>query len=266
MQAGTPVLTFVLIPPSHRFATHLLYSYSRTSIVGIQQSDRVDGSQTAEVRTVEIWFLTALGVCALIAFMRTNTLLGRLTFGRTVMSVPGRFERFWSRCDGRVLAVAWLVLFALAVGDGGMIWSGQWQPVAEVFLLAQPVGAALLIVITAGIYVYKRAIAQIPGYEADERERAIQGEVYRRAHRIVIGGLVLAVGLLAFNPAIGIGFVRHAESRNVQAIDVLLPASLFLFMLPSVAYAWMYPHREGEDPGGTHASRLTGWLARAAAR
>ncbi len=215
---------------------------------------------------MEIWFLTALGVCALIAFLRNSPLLRRLRLGRRAMSVPGPFERFWSRRDGRLLAVVWLVLFALAVGDGGMIWSGEWQPVMDAFLLAQPIAAALLVVVTAGLYVYKRAIAQIAGDEADERERAIQGEVYRRAHRIVIGGLVIAVGLLAFNPAIGEGLLRHGEFRNVQPIDVLLRAVLLLFMLPSVVYAWLYPRREDEGTDGTRSSRLTGLLARVAAR
>ncbi len=215
---------------------------------------------------MEISFLTALGVCALIAFLRNGTILHRLPLGRIASRVPGTFESFWSRRDGRVLAVAWLVLFAIAIGDGGMIWSGRWQPVMDAFLLAQPVAAALLVVVTAGLFVYKRAIAQIPGDEADERERAIQGEVYRHAHRIVVGGLVIAVGLLAFNPAIGEGLLQHGEFRIVQPIDVLLRVVLFLFMLPSVIYAWLYPRREDEGTDGTRVPRLAGWLARVAAR
>jgi hypothetical protein len=214
---------------------------------------------------VQIWILTVLGVAALAAFVRNSGLVRRIIPGRGTASEPGRFERFWSRADGRLLAVAWLVLFALAVGDAGMIWSGEWQPVQDAFLLAQPIAGALLVPLTVGVYLYKRAIPQVARDEADERERSIQGDVYRRAHSLVIGGLAIGVGLLEFNPAIGIGLVRHAEFRNVNLIDVLLPAFLLLFMLPSVSYAWMYPHREDGTPG-EQRWRFTAWLGRATAR
>jgi hypothetical protein len=215
---------------------------------------------------VEVWFLTAICVVGLAAFLRNSALIRRFLPARDPAAEPGRFEWFWSRVDGRLLALGWLVLFALAIGDAGMIWSETWKPVFDAFLVLQQVAAAALVPVTAGLYVYKRAIPQIARDEADERERAIQGGVYRRAHGIAIGGLAIGVGLLIFNPSIGIGVVRHAESRGVELIDVLLPTFLLLFMLPSVAYAWMNPHRDDTTPEALRASRLTGWLARAAAR
>jgi hypothetical protein len=55
------------------------------------------------------------------------------------------------------------------------------------------------------------------------------------------------------------------HSRHTNLIDVLLPAFLLLFMLPSVAYAWMYPHREDGSPGGHRRWNLPARLGRAAA-
>ena len=220
---------------------------------------------------MEVWFLTAICVVGLVAFIRNSALVRRFLPRRDAAAEPGRFERFWSRCDGRLLAVGWLALFALAIGDAGMIRSGQWQPVFDAFLVLQQLAAAALVPVTAGLYVYKRAIPQIARDEADERERSIQGDVYRRAHTIAIGGLAIGCALLVFNPAIGSGLVRHAESRGVELIDVLLPTFLLLFMLPSVAYAWMHPHRDDGTPDdgapeAPRASRLPTWLARSAAR
>jgi len=219
-----------------------------------------------EERTVEIWFLTVLGVATLAAFVRNSGLVRRIIPGRGTASEPGRFERFWSRADGRLLAVAWLALFALAVGDFGLVWSDTWHPVKHFFDLAQPIAGALLVPLTVGVYLYKRAIPQVARDEADERERSIQGDVYRRVHTLVIAGLAIGIALLEFNPAIGTMLVGHAEFRNVNLIDVLLPAFLLLFMLPSVAYAWMYPHREDRPPGVPIRWRLAGWLTRGAAR
>ena len=34
--------------------------------------------------------------------------------------------------------------------------------------------------------------------------------------------------------------------HGVEPLDVIVPAFLVLYMLPSVAYAWMLPHREDE--------------------
>ena len=214
---------------------------------------------------MEVWFLTVLGVAALAAFVRNSALVRRL-FPRSASSDPGAFERFWSRVDGRLLAVGWLALFALAVGDFGLVWSDPWHPVKHFFDLAQPVAAALLVPLTVGLYLYKRAIPQVARDEADERERSVQGDVYRRAHTLVIAGIAIMVALLEFNPAIGMGIVGAFRSRHTNLIDVLLPAFLLLFMLPSVAYAWMYPHREDGSPGGPSRWRLAAWLGRATAR
>ena len=215
---------------------------------------------------MEIWFLTVLGVAALAAFVRNSGLVRRIIPGPGTASEPGRFERFWSRADGRLLAVAWLALFALAVGDFGLVWSDTWHPVKHFFDLAQPIAGALLVPLTVGVYLYKRAIPQVARDEADERERSIQGDVYRRVHTLVIAGLAIGIALLEFNPAIGTMLVGHAEFLQVSLIDVLLPAFLLLFMLPSVAYAWMYPHREDAPPGEPIRWRLAGWLTRGAAR
>ena len=83
---------------------------------------------------------------------------------------------------------------------------------------------------------------------SDEREREIQGGVYRRVHALLVGSLVVAAGLLVFNPAIG-GMIAHTLSyRGVEPLNVVIPAFLVLYMLPSVAYAWMLPHREDDTP------------------
>jgi hypothetical protein len=60
----------------------------------------------------------------------------------------------------------------------------------------------------------KRAIPLVARDEVDGRERFIQGDVYRRAHSLVIGWLAIGVGLLEFNPAIGTGLARHAHRRG----------------------------------------------------
>ncbi len=213
---------------------------------------------------MEVWFLTVLGVAALAAFLRNSALVRRL-FPRNTGSDPGAFERFWSRVDGRVLAVGWLALFALAVGDFGLVWSDTWKPVEDFFGQLQPVAAALLVPLTLGVYFYKRAVPQVARDEADERERSVQGDVYRRTHTLVIAGIAIAVALLEFNPAIGTALTGTFHSRHTNLIDVLLPAFLLLFMLPSVAYAWMYPHREDGSPGGHRRWHLPARLGRAAA-
>lgn len=213
---------------------------------------------------MDVWLLSAISAAGLVAFVRNSPFARRFLPGRNAAGEPGRVERFWSRRDGRVLATGWLVLFALAIGDLGMIWSGEWQPVKDVFLGLQPIAAAVLVPLTAGLYLYKRAIPQRARDEADERERAIQGEVYRRAHGIAIGVLAIGIALMLFNPAIGTGLALQGASRGVELIDILLPTFLLLFMLPSVAYAWLYPHRDDGIPAAPW--RLPGWLARAAAR
>lgn len=212
--------------------------------------------------TANVWFLTAVAVAGLIAFVRHSSLARRFLPRRDATSAPGRFERFWSRRDGRAIALAWVALVALTIGDGGLVWSDQWKPVKDFFAELQPVAGLLLVPMTAALYLYKRAVPQIARDESDERERDIQGAVYRRAHVILIGSLAVAAGLLAFNPAIGSMISNRLESRSVEALDLVLPAFLVLFMLPSVAYAWMLPHRENETPD---EERPTGRLAGAEA-
>jgi hypothetical protein len=194
------------------------------------------------------WFLTAVAVAGLLAFLRHQPLARRFLPSRDATAGPGRFERFWSRRDGRAIAIVWIALVMLTIGDGGLIWSDQWKPVKDAFAVLQPVSGVLLVPMTAALYLYKRAVPQIARDESDERERDVQGAVYRRAHSILIGALAVLAGLLLFNPAIGEAIAGSLESRGVVAIDVALPAFLMLFMLPSVAYAWMQPHREDEPP------------------
>ena len=198
--------------------------------------------------TINVWFLTAVAVAGLIAFLRWSPPIRRFLPRHDTGAQPGAFERFWSRFNGRALAVAWVILFALAVGDGGLLWSDSWKPVKDLFAILQPIAGLLLVPTTAGLYVYKRAVPQVARDESDEREREIQGAVYRRAHAIVIGVLAVFAALLVFNPHISDYVTRTAASRDVRLLDVVLPVFLLLFMLPSVAYAWMEPHREVEGP------------------
>jgi len=44
-----------------------------------------------------------------------------------------------------VLAAAWLLLVALTIGDGGLIWSESWEPVRVFFTILQPVAGVLLV-------------------------------------------------------------------------------------------------------------------------
>lgn len=176
------------------------------------------------------------------------TLLRVMSPPRKADPPPGALERFWSRVDGRLLAAGWLALFALAVGDLGLVWSDMWRPVKDFFDSAQPVAAALLVPLTVGVYLYNCAVPQVARDEADERERSVQGDVYRRTHTLVITVMAIAIALLEFNPAFGTLLVDTFNRHYTQVIDLLLPAFLLLFMLPSVAYAWMYPHREDRPP------------------
>ena len=195
-----------------------------------------------------IWFLTAVAAAGLFAFIRHSPVARRFLPARDPASAPSRFERFWSQRDGRALAVAWIVLVALTVGDGGLVWSETWQPVRVFFTVLQPVAGFLLVPMTAALYLYKRSVPQVARDESDEREREIQGSVYRRVHALLIGSLLIAAGLLVFNPAIG-GMIA-VRLNAVEPLDVAVPAFLVLYMLPSVAYAWMLPRREDEVPGG----------------
>jgi hypothetical protein len=200
--------------------------------------------------TVNVWFMTATAIAGLIAFLRWSPPVRRLLPRRDRTGWQGRFEGLWSQLDGRLLAGVWILLFTLSLGDGGLIWTDSWRPVKDLFTLLQPLAGVLLVPVTAGLYVYKRAVPQVSADESDERERQIQGAVYRRAHAIVLVLLAVFAGLLAFNPHISVYIAKSAEARGVQLLDVVLPMFLLLFMLPSVAYAWLEPHRE---PDGSDA-------------
>jgi hypothetical protein len=196
----------------------------------------------------KIWLLTAVAAAGLLAFLRHSPVARRFLRARDAGSAPSGFERFWSRRDGRALAVTWIVLVALTIGDGGLIWSDSWKPVSVFFALLQPVAGVLLVPMTAALYLYKRSVPQVARDESDEREREIQGNVYRRVHALLLGAMLLAACLLVFNPAIGRMIADMLSSRGVEPLDVIIPAFLVLYMLPSVAYAWMLPHREDETP------------------
>ncbi len=198
----------------------------------------------------KIWLLTAVAAAGLLAFLRHSPPARRFLRARDAESTPSWFERFWSRRDGRVLAVTWIALVALTIGDGGLVWSDSWKPVEVIFAMLQPVAGVLLVPMTAALYLYKRSVPQVARDESDEREREIQGSVYRRVHALLVGSLVLAAGLLIFNPAISDMIASTASSRGVEPLDLVIPAFLVLYMLPSVAYAWMLPHHEDETPDG----------------
>jgi hypothetical protein len=200
------------------------------------------------------WFLTAVAAASLLAFLRHSPVARRFLRPRDPGSDPSRFERFWSRRDGRLLAAAWVALVALTIGDLGLVWSDQWEPVRVFFTLLQPVAGVVLVPMTAALYLYKRSVPQVARDESDEREREIQGSVYRRVHALLLGSLVVAAGLLVFNPAIGDMVSMRAAAAG--PLDVVIPTFLVLYMLPSVAYAWMLPHRDDEAPDGGHSVAL----------
>jgi hypothetical protein len=141
-----------------------------------------------------------------------------------------------------------VILVALTVGDAGLIWSDEWETVRVFFAVLQPVAGVLLVPMTAALYLYKRSVPQVARGESDEREREVQGAVYRRVHALLVGSLLLAAGLLVFNPLIGDMIAHRLNYAGVTPLDVGIPAFLVLYMLPSVAYAWMLPHREDEAP------------------
>jgi hypothetical protein len=208
---------------------------------------------------VEIWAFAVLFAAGLTAIVRHSNFVAR-TRPRLRGFEPGRFERFWSRRDGRLLAIAWLALFvaawlapfAIGFGDAdsrSAQFANELHPIRYPLLLAvQSVAAVLLVPLTAGLYLYKRAIPQIALDEADERERLVQGDVYRRTHTIIIVGLAIGGMLLVLDPDAGAYLRAETYSQGLGWVDLLLPIWVPLFMLPSIAYAWMYPRRdEGAD-------------------
>jgi hypothetical protein len=197
-----------------------------------------------------IWLLTAVAAAALLAFLRQSPVARRFLRARDAGSDPSGFERFWSRRDGRALALGWIVLVALTIGADGLVWNDSWEPVRVFFAILQPVAGILLVPMTAALYLFKRSVPQIARDESDEREREIQGSVYRRVHALLLASLVVAAGLLVYNPAIGDMIARRAAAA--EPLDVLIPTFLVLYMLPSVAYAWMLPRHEDESPDGGH--------------
>lgn len=204
--------------------------------------------------TAKVWCLTAVAVAGLLAFVRHSPLARRFLPRRDPTSGPSRFEHFCSRRDGRAIALIWVALFVLTVGDGGLIWSDTWEPLKDFFDGIQPVAGFMLVPMTAALYLYKRALPQIARDESDEREREIQGTVYRRAHSILLATLAVLAGLLVFNPAIG--DMVSTRLAGAAAIDVVLPTFLVLFMLPSLAYAWMLPRREDDTTDGERPTAL----------
>jgi len=212
---------------------------------------------------VDLWVFGVLFAFGLTAMARHSGLIGGAE-PRLRSSEPGRFERFWSRRDGRLLAVAWLALFAvawlapLALGIGFDVRDLQRQRLEELYphrfialIAVQSAAALLLVPLTAGLYLYRRAIPQIARDEADERERVIQGDVYRRTHAIIIVSLAIVGILLAFIPDVGRAVLLLTDSYGTRWIGLLLPAWVLLFMLPSVVYAWLYPRREDGAGGGS---------------
>jgi hypothetical protein len=223
---------------------------------------------------MEVWFLTSISAVGLIALLRNVRVVRSAVAASRRLPIVGAIARrvalglngfgdLSSRLNGRLLAVGWLLLLALAIGDGGMTW--YWPPVVATFLVLQQIAGAVLIPWTAALYLYKDAVPHIPRDEADERERLVQGDAYRGAHLIVIGGLAIACALLIFNPAIGSWIMLRLESQNVELIDLVLPLFLLLFLMPSVAYAWSHSRRPGGHSDAPSTARM-GSLARLAAR
>ena len=175
-------------------------------------------------------------------------------------SEPGRFERFWSRQNGRVLAIGWLALFAVAwMAPMGIVLGlpGSTMEKLQVhypnryvaILVVQSAAALLLVPLTACLYLYRHAIPQIARDEADERERVIQGDVYRRTHTIIIVAVAIGGAALALVPDAGRYILATSNSWDTRWIGLLLPAWVLVFMLPSIVYAWMYPHRDDAAEG-----------------
>jgi hypothetical protein len=209
---------------------------------------------------VDLWVFGVLFAFGLTAMASHSGLIGGAE-PRLRGSEAGRFERFWSRRDGRLLAVVWPALFAvawlapLALSIGVDLRDVQrlqeLYPHRFVALIAVQSAAALLLVpLTAGLYLYRRAIQHIARDEADERERVIQGDVYRRTHAIIIVSLAMVGILLALIPDAGRAVLLLTDSYGTRWIGLLLPTWALLFMLPSVADAWMFPHRD-IGPDGT---------------
>jgi len=198
---------------------------------------------------VNTWFLTAAAVAVLLASFDTRQWSGGFCRRAMRRTVAGRFERFW--CVETVACSR-----GLACPRSTHRWRRRTR-------LVRPMGcgAAVLRHSSASCRsftrpddrgaLYVQAICPArPSEETDEREQEIQGVVYRRVHSLLVGLLVLAIGLLVFNPAIGSMVAGGLSARNVESLDVAVPTFLVLYMLPSVVYAWSQPHREDDELDG----------------
>ena len=203
---------------------------------------------------MSLWVFGVLFAFGLAAMARHSRLIGGAA-DRLRGAEAGRFERFWSRQNGRVLAIGWLALFAGAwLAPLGLVIGldiRSVQSVQELYphryvavLVGQSVAALLLVPLTAGLYLYRRAIPQIARDEADERERMIQGDVYRRTHAIIIVAVAIGGAALALSPEVGRAILLLTDAYASRWISLLLPGWVLLFMLPSIAYAWMCPRRD----------------------
>jgi uncharacterized membrane protein len=209
---------------------------------------------------LEFWIFAVLFAAGVAALVRSS---GLGSLGRWLkVAEASRFERFWSRFDGRLVAGVWLAMFIAAwlapFAAGINLWGSPGDhPIRGAILLGiQSIAAVLLVPLTAGLYLYRRAIPQIARDEADERERLVQGSVYRRTHLLMMVGLAVVGTVLATVPDAGRDLLWTLYYQNLSWIDVLLPAWVLLFMLPSVIYAWMEPRRDDDpDPPAVAAAR-----------
>lgn len=201
---------------------------------------------------IEFWAFAVLFAAGLAALARHSG-IGAYVAARLPRRQPSRFEGLWSRLDGRVLALAWIAIFAAAwlapFAVGISLWGSVGEhPIRDAVLLGvQSVASLLLVPLTAGLYVYKRAIPQIARDEADEREQLVQGGIYRRTHLLIMAGSAVVGTLVAVMPD-GVRYMWNvAYFHGVGLVDLLLPAWVLVFMLPSVIYSWMYPSRDDDD-------------------
>lgn len=200
---------------------------------------------------VEFWAFAVLFTAGLAALARHSGLAYRIDVGLRRRR-RDRFERLWSRWDGRLLALVWLGVFSTAWLAPFAVDITLWGSVGEhptrdaVLLGVQAIASVLLVPLTAGLYVFGHAIPQIGSNEADERERLVQGRVYRRTHLLIMAGSAILGTLLAAAPDAVRYLLIVAHTHDVGWVAVLLPVWVLLFMLPSLVYAWMDPRRDDD--------------------